>query len=173
MDDILLNNSSFEDIPLPKLGIYQEDLYTDDFLNLSFEDLIKTENLPVKITSGYRGKGGFRNGLTKSGKVSNHNRLDSKGNPLAYDIQPFFNGKVDKSIEGFNKLLNIIYSNPRVVAWLKYNNKGILEEITPEIMKKSGATGPHLHVGPDSWAKNMTKKRYQAITGLMLDDYYG
>ena len=40
-------------------------------------------------------------------------------------------------------------------------------------MKKSGATGPHLHIGPDSWAKNMTKKRYQAITGLMLDDYYG
>ena len=28
--------------------------------NMSFEDLIKTYNLPIQISSGYRGKNGFR-----------------------------------------------------------------------------------------------------------------
>ena len=43
--------------------------------NMSFEDLIKTYNLPIQISSGYRGKNGFRGGKTKSGKQSNQTIL--------------------------------------------------------------------------------------------------
>lgn len=166
--------NNFEENNLPILGDYnEEDLDFEENYNneeeqnyedLTFEELVEQENLPLIITSGYR-----KGSKTKQGKSSNHSRLDSKGNPLAYDIQPFFNGKVDKSEEGFNKLLTILYNNPRVVRWLEYNNKGILEEITPSVMKRTGATGPHLHIGPDSWAKNMSNTRYQNITGLMLN----
>ena len=163
-------SNNLEENDLPVLGDYQEedldfkDNHEENYEDLSFEELVKQENLPLIITSGYR-----KGSKTKQGKSSNHGRLDSKGNPLAYDIQPFFNGKVDKSEKGFNKLLTILYNNPRVVRWLEYNNKGILEEITPSVMKRTGATGPHLHIGPDSWAKNMSNTRYQNITGLMLN----
>ena len=119
--------------------------------NISFEELIKQENLPVKITSGFRGKGDFRNGLTKQGRRSNHNRRDEQGNPMAYDIVP---------LDGnFDNLLHLMYSNPRIVNWLKSRGWGILEETTPEIMKRTGATGKHLHIGPDTIAKQMFNDR--------------
>lgn len=166
--------NNFEENDFPVLDDYKEEDLTfeennkennkENYEDLTFEELVEQENLPLIITSGYR-----KGSKTKQGKSSNHSRLDSKGNPLAYDIQPFFNGKVDKSEEGFTKLLNILYNNPRVVRWLEYNNKGILEEITPSVMKRTGATGPHLHIGPDTWAKNMSNTRYQNITGLMLN----
>ena len=166
--------NNFEENDFPVLDDYKEEDLTfeennkennkENYEDLTFEELVEQENLPLIITSGYR-----KGSKTKQGKSSNHSRLDSKGNPLAYDIQPFFNGKVDKSEEGFTKLLNILYNNPRVVRWLEYNNKGILEEITPDVMKRTGATGPHLHIGPDTWAKNMSNTRYQNITGLMLN----
>jgi len=37
---------------------------SEDLSSLSFEDLVKQENLPIKITSGFRGKGDFRGGKT-------------------------------------------------------------------------------------------------------------
>lgn len=119
--------------------------------NISFEELIKQENLPVKITYGFRGEGDFRGGKTKQGKRSNHNRRDKQGNPMAYDIVP-----IDGDFEG---LLNKMYSNPRVVDWFKSKGYGILEETTPDIMEHTGATGKHLHIGPDSLAKQMFEKR--------------
>lgn len=127
--------------------------------NISFEELLKQENLPVKITSGYRGSDGFRGGKTASGSRSNHNRKDEYGNSMAYDIVP---------LDGnFEDLLNKIYSNPRIVSWLKSKGYGILEETTPEVMKKTGATGKHLHIGPDSSALAMTQKRLsKAASGL-------
>lgn len=120
--------------------------------NMSFEDLIKTYNLPIQISSGYRGKNGFRGGKTKSGKQSNHNKVDERGHPMAYDIQPLVNGKVDKSDSAFANLRNILANNQNVREWFKARNWGILDETTPQMMAKTGATGRHFHIGPDSAA---------------------
>lgn len=117
--------------------------------NMSFEDLIKIYNLPIQISSGYRGKNGFRGGKTKSGKQSNHNKLDEHGHPMAYDIQPLVNGKVDKSDSAFANLRNILANNQDVKEWFKMRNWGILDETTPQMMAKTGATGKHFHIGPD------------------------
>lgn len=117
--------------------------------NMSFEDLIKTYNLPIQISSGYRGKNGFRGGKTKSGKQSNHNKLDEHGHPMAYDIQPLVNGKVDKSDLAFVNLRNILANNQDVKEWFRMRNWGILDETTPQMMAKTGATGKHFHIGPD------------------------
>ena len=117
--------------------------------NMSFEDLIKTYNLPIQISSGYRGKNGFRGGKTKSGKQSNHNKLDEHGHPMAYDIQPLVNGKVDKSDSAFANLRNILANNQDVKEWFKMRNWGILDETTPQMIAKTGATGKHFHIGPD------------------------
>ena len=117
--------------------------------NMSFEDLIKTYNLPIQISSGYRGKNGFRGGKTKSGKQSNHNKLDEHGHPMAYDIQPLINGKVDKSDSAFANLRNILANNQDVKEWFRMRDWGILDETTPQMMAKTGATGKHFHIGPD------------------------
>ena len=117
--------------------------------NMSFEDLIKTYNLPIQISSGYRGKNGFRGGKTKSGKQSNHNKLDEHGHPMAYDIQPLVNGKVDKSDSAFANLRNILANNQDVKEWFRMRNWGILDETTLQMMAKTGATGKHFHIGPD------------------------
>lgn len=117
--------------------------------NMSFEDLIKTYNLPIQISSGYRGKNGFRGGKTKSGKQSNHSKLDEHGHPMAYDIQPLVNGKVDKSDSAFANLRNILANNQDVKEWFRMRNWGILDETTPQMMAKTGATGKHFHIGPD------------------------
>ena len=117
--------------------------------NMSFEDLIKTYNLPIQISSGYRGKNGFRGGKTKSGKQCNHNKLDEHGHPMAYDIQPLVNGKVDKSDSAFANLRNILANNQDVKEWFRMRNWGILDETTPQMMAKTGATGKHFHIGPD------------------------
>ena len=117
--------------------------------NMSFEDLIKTYNLPIQISSGYRGKNGFRGGKTKSGKQSNHNKLDEHGHPMAYDIQPLVNGKVDKSDSAFANLRNTLANNQDVKEWFRMRNWGILDETTPQMMAKTGATGKHFHIGPD------------------------
>ena len=117
--------------------------------NMSFEDLIKTYNLPIQISSGYRGKNGFRGGKTKSGKQSNHNKLDEHGHPMAYDIQPLVNGKVDKSDLAFANLRNTLANNQDVKEWFRMRDWGILDETTPQMMAKTGATGKHFHIGPD------------------------
>ena len=117
--------------------------------NMSFEDLIKTYNLPIQISSGYRGKNGFRGGKTKSGKQSNHNKLDEHGHPMAYDIQLLVNGKVDKSDSAFANLRNILANNQDVKEWFRMRDWGILDETTPQMMAKTGATGKHFHIGPD------------------------
>ena len=117
--------------------------------NMSFEDLIKTYNLPIQISSGYRGKNGFRGGKTKSGKQSNHNKLDEHGHPMAYDIQPLVNGKVDKSDSAFTNLRNILANNQDVKEGFRMRDWGILDETTPQMMAKTGATGKHFHIGPD------------------------
>lgn len=117
--------------------------------NMSFEDLIKTYNLPIQISSGYRGKNGFRGGKTKSGKQSNHNKLDEHGHPMAYDVQPLVNGKVDKSDSAFANLRNILANNQDIKEWFRMRDWGILDETTPQMMAKTGATGKHFHIGPD------------------------
>lgn len=119
---------------------------SEDLSSLSFEDLIKQENLPIKITSGFR-----KGSKTKSGNTSYHSQKDSHGHSKAYDIVPI-NGD-------FEGLLKIIYSNPRIVNWLKQKRYGILEEHRGDIMTKTGATGKHLHIGPDSSAIAMFNKR--------------
>lgn len=130
----------------------QQSTNYDNLTNMSFEDLIKKHNLPIQITSGYRGAGGFRGGKTKSGKQSNHNKMDEHGHPMAYDIQPLVNGKVDRSDSAFANLRNMLSNNQEVREWFRQRNWGILDETTPQMMAKTGATGKHFHIGPDSAA---------------------
>lgn len=113
--------------------------------DISLPELLKEEGIDFQITSDYR-----PNATTKSGHKSNHS---IKGG--AYDIKPT-NGK------SFEDLRQEIYSNSRIRNWMNRHNWGIIEETTPEVMAKTGATGKHWHFGPDSvavtnWRRNLIK----------------
>ena len=117
-----------------------------DSETISLPDLLKQEGIDFTITSSYR-----PNAVTKSGHKSNHSIEGG-----AYDIKPA-NGK------SFEDLKEQIYSNPTIVQWMNDHGWGIIEETTPEVMAKTGATGKHWHFGPDSMGVQNFKKR--------LDEY--
>jgi hypothetical protein len=80
---------------------------------------------------------------------------------MAYDIVP-------TQGHTFDDLLNVIYKNPKVVAWFNARKWGALEEMfdgkrgfydTEGKFHYTGATGQHLHIGPDTHAvKNYNSK---------------
>ena len=113
---------------------------------ISLPDLLKQQGVDFTITSSYR-----PNAITKSGHKSNHSIEGG-----AYDIKQA-NGK------SFEDLKEQIYSNPTIVQWMNDHGWGIIEETTPEVMVKTGATGKHWHFGPDSMGVQNFKKR--------LDEY--
>ena len=111
---------------------------------ISLPDLLKQQGIDFTITSSYR-----PNAVTKSGHKSNHSIEGG-----AYDIKPA-NGK------SFEDLKEQIYSNPTIVQWMNDHGWGIIEETTPEVMAKTGATGKHWHFGPDSMGVQNFKKRLE------------
>lgn len=111
---------------------------------ISLPDLLKQQGIDFTITSGYR-----PNAVTKSGHKSNHS-IEGE----AYDIKPA-NGK------SFEDLKEEIYSNPTIVQWMNDHGWGIIEETTPDVMAKTGATGKHWHFGPDSMGVQNFKKRLE------------
>ena len=115
-----------------------------DSETISLPDLLKQQGVDFTITSSYR-----PNAVTKSGHKSNHSIEGG-----AYDIKPA-NGK------SFKDLKEQIYSNPTIVQWMNDHGWGIIEETTPEVMAKTGATGKHWHFGPDSMGVQNFKKRLE------------
>lgn len=115
-----------------------------DSETISLSDLLKQEGVDFTITSSYR-----PNAITKSGHKSNHSIEGG-----AYDIKPA-NGK------SFEDLKEQIYSNPTIVQWMNDHDWGIIEETTPEVMAKTGATGKHWHFGPDNIGVQNFKKRLE------------
>lgn len=105
----------------------------------SIEEVFRDNGIYIRVTSGYRGES-----RTKQGNTSYHSQKDKYGNSRAYDIVP---------LDGdFDKLKEQILNSPEVLRWLKRHGFGILDETSPEMMRKTGATGKHFHIGPDKIA---------------------
>lgn len=144
-------------IPQPR----QEEVQNQDYLsdmNLSFPELLKQEGLNIIVTSELR-----PGAKTKQGRTSHHSHRDEWGYSAAIDF---------RAADGnYTKLLNDIYSNPRIRAWLVNHKKGILEETMqhPDVRRSSGADKYRdglLHLGPDQGALRMSRN-----WGLSYDTY--
>lgn len=125
-------------------------------LQREFEELLKSLKLDksIKITSGYR-----PGAKTAKGTESKH------ASGQALDLQFMVNGVPDKSNRGFTMLRQIINSHPDVVKFMLDHNLGVLEEITPEAMKRNHSTGRHFHIGTDPVIAARYKKQYMSNTG--------
>lgn len=126
-----------------KFPVVKDKVNADD--DITLPELLKQEGVDFKVTSDFR-----PGATTKSGHKSNHSIQNG-----AYDIVPT-DGK------SFEDLRKQIYGNKRIRDWMIRHNWGILEETTPEVMKKTGATGRHWHFGPDTaavqnWNTNLVR----------------
>ena len=114
---------------------YQKDPLNKDIL--AFEMELQKKFPDYKRTSGYRA-----GAKTKSGNISRH----GKGEAIDVRYNPEISEYLWNTLEGVS-LLN------------KYN-LGYLDESTPEVMKRTGASGKHFHIGKDSTLIPKTQQRY-------------
>lgn len=97
----------------------------------------------TRYTSGKRTAG---EGVGKNAKISRHNTGE------AVDI-----GAENKEV------YNFLTNDPRGVSLLYKYGLGVLDETSEEIMKATGATGAHFHIGSDSKLVAATKQRYEKL----------
>lgn len=119
-------------------------------VNIDIEDLLKQEGITSvngkKIKFGSRSR---RADNTSYGvKNSHHKEIDQHtGYANARDISIV--GGTDKDYADFRKML---LDNDRIRQWFSQKKWGIINEITPYVMRRTNATGRHFHFGPDQWA---------------------
>lgn len=109
--------------------------YTRGNLQAEIEKLFKDNGINIVVTSGKRPAGA----AGKAGSKSHH----VKGN--AVDIQP---GKG----ETYETLRRKMIANPDIQDFFWANGLGVIDETDPNVMRRTGATGKHFHIGPDKWA---------------------
>ena len=107
--------------------------------------ILKQKFPDLKITSTLRNSS---QSIGKNSKTSRHNVGE------AFDISHTNKNVYDylNSYEGLN-LLN------------RYG-LGVLDETNPETMKKTGATGPHFHIGADSTLVSTTRNKLSSFKGV-------
>lgn len=111
--------------------------------NNMHEDLVSFREELAQKFPGLRYTSGFRPGAqTKSGNPSRH------GKGEAWDVED--NPEVFEYLNNTKEGLGLL---------TRYG-LGILDETSPEVMKRTGATGKHFHIGKDSTLVPNTQRRY-------------
>lgn len=105
-------------------------------------DAFEKAGINIRITSGLR-----PGAMTKSGHHSHH----SYGNAL--DITPNF-----AQGETWDTMRQKLRNSKELIDYLRAQKIGILDETTPDVMRRTGATGAHWHIGPDKWALESLEK---------------
>lgn len=144
-----------------------------DYIQKGFNDLddiVNDYNSGLVNQFGYGGGvDNFLNALQKKGykyRVTSGWRPGSKtssGKPSYHAIK---GGAKDIVVDDFEGFLQSVYSDPELVNLMRQYGIGILEETTPDVMKRTRATGKHLHIGPDTWAVQMRDNRIK-MNGMM------
>lgn len=129
------------------------DKVDNSLLRLDIEDLLKQEG--ITSINGKKIKFGRKTrrdpNASYGSKNSHHKRIDpNTGYAAARDISII--GGTNKD---YNDFKNILLNNKRVRTWMATHNWGIINEIIPQVMGRTKATGPHFHFGPDRWAKRI------------------
>ena len=107
--------------------------------NSGIAQTLEDAGIKVRVTSEYRP--GAR---TSNGSASWHSKKDTYGNSRAVDIVP--------EDGNFDKLRQQLISNSEVRQYFAENGLGIIDETSADMMRRTGATGKHFHIGPDTLA---------------------
>lgn len=147
-------------IEKPQQMTYQPTIQVPPFdssslIKIDIEDLLRQEGITSINGKAIKfGNKALRSANASYGvKNSNHKKKDPHtGNAMARDIS-IVGGTTQDYADFRSKLL----SNPKVVQWFDTKGWGIINEITPAVLRRTRGTGPHFHFGPDSWAKRTWK----------------
>ena len=96
----------------------------------------------TRVTSGFR-----KGATTKQGKASRH----ASGH--AIDVEPT------------KEMYDYLWNTKDGIALLNKYKLGILDETSEAVMKKTGATGKHYHIGGDSTLVPKAQQRYKELWG--------
>lgn len=99
-------------------------------------DRFADAGISLRITSGYR-----PGATTSSGNQSWH------ASGYALDVTPIAG-------QTYENLKQQLRNNPELVKWMQDNGFGIIDETTPEMQSRTGATGAHWHIGKDRLAQS-------------------
>lgn len=108
----------------------------------------------------FRVTSGRRTGATTSNGSRSHHSTGS-----AIDIVP-------TGGQTYEDWIRILRENPALSQYLQSKNLGILQETTPEMLARTGGTGPHWHIGPDKSAIEGLTAILQGKQGLKLPIFY-
>lgn len=117
-------------------------------------DRFADAGISLRITSGYR-----PGAITSSGNKSWH----SSG--YALDITPIAG-------QTYEDLKQQLKDNPELVKWMQDNGFGIIDETTPKMQARTGATGAHWHIGKDRLAQSGLRDIISAHSGTKLPIIY-
>lgn len=123
----------------------------DELIKIDIEDLLRQEG--ITSVNGKKIKFGSKTLRAQNAsfgvKNSNHKKQDPyTGNAMARDISIIGGTQAD-----YAEFRRVLLNNPRVRAYMDAKGWGILNEITPSILKRTRGTGPHFHFGPDTSAR--------------------
>lgn len=117
-------------------------------------DRFADAGISLRITSGYR-----PGAVTSSGNQSWH------ASGYALDITPIAG-------QTYENLKQQLKENPELVKWMQDNGFGIIDETTPEMQSRTGATGAHWHIGKDKLAQSGLKDILSAHHGIKFPIIY-
>ena len=117
-------------------------------------DKFAEAGISLRITSGYRP--GAR---TKQGNQSWH----SQG--YALDVTPGTN-------ETWASLRQKLRNSPDLIKYMQDQGFGIIDETTPEMQSRTGATGAHWHIGKDKLAQSGLQAILSVHNGIKFPIIY-
>lgn len=126
-------------------------IYTSSLLSTDIEDIFRQAGLTTingkKIKFG--NKALRAQNASFGAKNSNHKKRDPyTGNAMARDISI-----IGGNLNDYAEFRRQIMSNDLISKYMDIKGWGIINEVTPQILARTGGTGPHFHFGPDTWAR--------------------
>lgn len=143
--------------PTPKRTRGQHQFKSSDIQVGEMQELLDRfadAGISLRITSGYR-----PGATTSSGNQSWH------ASGYALDITPIAG-------QTYEDLKQQLRDNPDLVKWMQDNGFGIIDETTPEMQSRTGATGAHWHIGKDKLAQSGLRDIISAHSGIKLPIIY-
>lgn len=128
---------------------------TSGLLSIDIEDIFRQAGLTT--VNGKKIKFGNKalraQNASFGAKNSNHKKRDPHtGNAMARDISI-----VGGTLDDYAEFRRQIMSNDLVSKYMNTKGWGIINEVTPQILARTGGTGMHFHFGPDTWARRTWK----------------